>query len=104
MNALSSAVAAAKTIALTLPVIDPSPVAPPGVSDKANTILGYLMWAGGVAVVASLIIAGIVIALNSHGRAGDHADRIIAVLGGILIAGVIIAGAGAIGSALVPGV
>lgn len=104
MNALTFAVSTAKTATLTLPAVNPSPIAPPGVSDKVNTVLGYMMWAGGIAIVASLLIAGAVLALNSFGRAGDHAEQIVRVLGMILIAGVIIAGAGAIGSALVPGV
>lgn len=104
MKTLTSACVAARTAALSLPVVNPSPVAPPGVADKVNTILGYMMWAGGIAIVASLLIAGAILALNSFGRAGDHAEQIVRILGMILIAGVVIGGAGTIGSALVPGV
>lgn len=89
---------------LMLPMVDPSPVAPPGVSSMVNTVLGYIMWTGGVVAVAALLIGGIVIMLNAYGRAGDNAERIVQVLGMVFIGAVIIGSAGAIGSALVPGV
>ncbi|WP_172119587.1 hypothetical protein [Actinomyces faecalis] len=86
------------------PLVSPTPQAPPGVTEKVNMILGYTMWAGGIVAVLSLLIAGIVIMLNSMGRAGDGAERVVRALGFVFIGAIVVGGAGAIGSALVPGV
>lgn len=87
-----------------LGMIDVSPTAPPGVADKVATLLGYLAWAGGAVCVAAIIIGGIVIMLAATGRGGDGAERVVRVIGIVFIGALLVAGASALGAALIPGV
>lgn len=87
-----------------LRTIDVSPTAPPGVADKVSQLLGYLAWAGGAICVAALIVGGITVMLAAMGRGGDGAERVVRVAGLVFIGALLVAGASALGAALVPGV
>ncbi len=69
----------------------PSPVAPPGAGDKVNTILGYVTWFAGAAVVFGVLLGGAMIAVgkmsNNHG-AGSAGGKILggAVAGACVLA------------------
>ena len=86
-----------------LPVLNVSPSAPPGISAKISTLLGYLAWGGGAACVAALIVGGIIILLGAMGRM-DGAERVVRVIGAVFLGSALIASAGALGAVLVPGV
>ncbi len=87
-----------------IPVLDPKVTPPPGVGTLVDTFLGYVMWAGGIAVIASLMVLGIVVVLNAYGRAGDHAEIIMKGLSLVFLGGLFITSAVAVGSVLIPGI
>lgn len=97
---LATRVAGAATLAVTAAVVgpaaayagdvpNPSPQAPPGVSSKVDQLLGFLKWGGIVAVVAGIIIAGIMMVLGQqHGRGGrEGLDKLWYVAGGAVLIG-----------------
>lgn len=85
-------------LGMVLPMIDPTPVAPPGVSKMTETILNWMMWGGLVATIAGFIIAGIMLAIsNERGMGNESVKRV----GMVIIGAVVIMGAGALGNALV---
>ena len=72
--------------------------APPGVEAKATTVLGWLQWAGGLAVVAGLVMVGIRVSLgNSRGEGEQNMKG----LGYVIIGGLIVSSASSIARALV---
>ncbi|MDK8237428.1 hypothetical protein [Actinomyces urogenitalis] len=85
---------------IILPLISVSPAAPPGVAEKVSTVLNYLAWAAGAVCVAAIILGGIIILLGATGRAGDGAERVVRVIGFVLIGAALASGASALGSAL----
>ncbi|MGQ7298044.1 hypothetical protein [Quadrisphaera sp. KR29] len=73
---------------LTLAVPDPAPVAPPGLGEAVNTLLGWLKWGGLVAGVAGLLICAIMMMIGRRNRsavAADGAAGIPWVLGGLTV-------------------
>lgn len=73
---------------LTATIPDPAPVAPPGLGDAVNTLLGWLKWGGLVAGVAGLLICGIMMMIGRRNRsavAADGAAGIPWVLGGLTV-------------------
>lgn len=78
--------------------LDPSPVAPPGVEGTVQTMLNWMMWGGLVATIAGFIVAGISLAIsNERGMGSENVRKI----GFVILGGIIIMGAGAMGKALV---
>ena len=84
------------TVRLLAAVPNPSPIAPPGLGDAVNTLLGWLKWGGLVAGVAGLIMCAIMMILGRRNRSNmavDGATGIPWVLGGLstltLAAGVV---------------
>lgn len=69
------------------PLLDPSPVAPPGVEELVNTLLSWLMWGGLIAAVVGFIGAGIALMIaNRRGEGQEHVKSLGYVcLGGILV-------------------
>lgn len=89
---------------MMMPFLDPKVTPPPGAATLVDTFLGYVMWAGGAAVVVSLMVLGIVVVLNAYGRAGDHAEIIMKGIGLVFIGGLFVTSAVAIGRVLIPGI
>lgn len=83
---------------LAAPVPNGDPAAPPGVADKANTVIGWLKYFGLAACVAGLIIAGMSMAINH--RRGMGGAEAASQVGFVAIALVIIGAASAIVGAL----
>lgn len=80
-----------------LPLIDVNPQTPPGFENIAGKLLGWLAWAGGLAVVAGIIMVGISLAItNERGSGGERVKQIGAVVMG---AGLIVS-AGSIAAVL----
>ncbi len=76
------------TRSLLAVVPDPPPVAPPGLADAVNTLLGWMKWGGLVAGVAGLIICAIMMMIGRRNRsatAADGAAGIPWVLGGLTL-------------------
>ena len=70
-------------------------------SGDINTMLGYLMWAGGIVCFISLVIVGIVFMLNATGRIGGAgAEEIVGRVGWLVLGSGVLGGASAIGYAL----
>ena len=81
------------TLWLAVPTVTPTD--PPGMATLV-LIVGWILAGAGLAVVAAVIIAGVLIALG-HGRGGEHGMRLVmALAGGIVIAsaGLLVAGVG----------
>lgn len=69
-------------------VPDPAPIAPPGLGDAVNTLLGWLKWGGLVAGVAGLLVCAIMMMIGRRNRssvAADGAAGIPWVLGGLTV-------------------
>lgn len=67
---------------------NPAPIAPPGLGDAVNTLLGWLKWGGLVAGVAGLIVCAIMMMIGRRNRsafAADGAAGIPWVLGGLTL-------------------
>jgi hypothetical protein len=67
-------------------VPDPAPQAPPGLSAKVNTILGWGKWGVLICGVAGLLLCGGKMAIGHRNRASmaaDGAAGIVWVLGGL---------------------
>lgn len=67
---------------------NPPPIAPPGLGDAVNTLLGWLKWGGLVAGVAGLIVCAIMMMIGRRNRsafAADGAAGIPWVLGGLTL-------------------
>ncbi len=71
--------------------------APPGVEAKANTVLGWLKWAGGIAVVAGILMVAVRVAVGNRRGEGEENMK---GLGYVIIAGILVGAAGAIGQEL----
>lgn len=67
--------------------MNPTPLAPPGVEDLTEKVLSWLMWAGWIAVIAGIIIAGIMLAIsNDRGMGNENVKKLgLVIVGGILI-------------------
>ena len=74
-----------------LPVVNPSPKAPPGMQTSASTALGYLMWGAGIICFVSIVVLGMIFMLNATGRTNGAKDVVVPVgwvgLGAFVIAG-----------------
>ena len=82
---------------LSAGVPDPAPQAPPGLSGKVNTILGWGKWSVLVCGVAGLLICGGKMAIGHRNRAAfaaDGATGVPWVLAGLSLAAVAAAIAG----------
>ena len=78
------AVRSAPSLAAGVP--DPAPQAPPGLSGKVNTILGWGKWGVLICGVAGLLMCGAKMAIGHRNRAtlaADGATGIPWVLGGL---------------------
>lgn len=77
--------------------LTPSPVAPPGVEEKVQTVLNWLMWVAGATVIVGFIIGGIMLAIsNERGMGNENVRRI----GFVIIGAVVIAAGAALAKAL----
>jgi hypothetical protein len=67
----------------------PTPAAPPG-ADKLTTLLAWGLWAATGLLIAAVVIAGVKIAMASHGRGGggEHGVALLMSLVGAVICGV----------------
>ena len=74
-----------------LPVVNPSPKAPPGMQTSASTALGYLMWGAGIICFVSIVVLGMIFMLNATGRTNGAKDVVVPVGWIILGAGVVTA-------------
>jgi hypothetical protein len=73
---------------LTAAIPNPAPVAPPGLGEAVNTLLGWLKWGGLVAGVAGLLVCAIMMMIGRRNRsavAADGAAGIPWVLGGLTV-------------------
>jgi len=73
---------------LTAAIPNPVPVAPPGLGEAVNTLLGWLKWGGLVAGVAGLLVCAIMMMIGRRNRsavAADGAAGIPWVLGGLTV-------------------
>jgi hypothetical protein len=71
---------------LSAGVPDPAPQAPPGLSGKVNTLLGWGKWGVLICGVAGLLLCGGKMAIGHRNRASlaaDGAAGIVWVLGGL---------------------
>jgi len=59
-------------LAATVP--NPSPEAPPGVGDVANTFLGWMKWGGLIAGVIGFMICGIMMMVGRRNRSATAVD------------------------------
>lgn len=80
---------AAHLTSRSLPAVpDPSPIAPPG-SEDFSLVLNWVFWIALAAGVLGFIIAGIMMMLQSQGRAsgggGEHMSRVGWVAVGCII-------------------
>lgn len=81
--------------AFAVPVVDPSPQAPPGMQDLAATGLGYLMWTAGIACFVAIVVLGITFMFNAMGRT-NGAKEVVIPVGWIGLGTFAVAGASAI--------
>lgn len=82
----------ASVLRMDVPV--PTPVAPPGVGDKVQTILNWTFWGAIVVLVGALIVAGATMAINN--RRGDGISDGIGKVVIVLIGAAIVASASGI--------
>lgn len=71
--------------------------APPGVGEKGDTVLGWLRWAGYMAVVAGIVLVGIRVAVGNKRGEGEENMK---GLGYVIIAGIVISAASLIAEAV----
>ncbi|XBH21700.1 hypothetical protein V5R04_00270 [Jonesiaceae bacterium BS-20] len=71
-----------------LMLINPTPTAPPGVSDMVEKVIGWLMWAGWAAVIVGFIVAGIMLVIaNDRGMGNENVKKVgLVIMGAIIIA------------------
>lgn len=87
LTALTVAVGARLILLKTkVPKSKPKPI--PGLSHKANVIIGALTWIGLIAGVAATIVAGISLMFAFHrGEFGEKAKGLVGVCVGVMIIG-----------------
>jgi hypothetical protein len=67
-------------------VPDPDRNAPDALTDKVDTVLGILAWAGTAAGVAGVLITGAMMAISMRrGEGSEHMGRLGMVLGGCVL-------------------
>lgn len=67
-------------------VPNPTPTAPPGVSDTFNMVLGWVMWIAGALGLLGFIILGIrLIVSDNRESTMDHAKGFGRVCGGLIL-------------------
>ncbi|MFM9582744.1 hypothetical protein [Streptomyces caniscabiei] len=67
-------------------VPDPGADAPKALTDKVDTVLGLLAWAGTAAGVAGVLITGAMMAISMRrGEGSEHMGRLGMVLGGCVL-------------------
>lgn len=84
---------------LKFDVPTPSPVAPPGVAEKAQIVLNWIFWGAIIGLVAALIVAGVTMALNN--RRGDGVYEGLGKVVTVLAGAAIVASASSIISAII---
>ena len=77
-----------------LPLIDVTPTAPPGVSEKISLVLGWLAWGGGAVAILGFIAAGVMVMLSNNSGQSNEASRYVAR---VAIGAVIVTAAAALG-------
>ena len=90
LHQLTALVPAVRTHASGLAggVPNPAPQAPPGLSSRINTLLGWWKWGALIAGVFGLVGCGAMMAIgrrNRHGLAADGASGIPWVLAGLTL-------------------
>jgi hypothetical protein len=80
-------------VAAADPIPTPSAAPPPGIADKATTLLGFIQWGGLIVCLGSLFIGGAIIAVKH--RRGEGAEAMQSVLFP-MIGTVVIGGAAAL--------
>ena len=75
----------ANTVLAAVP--DPgAPQPPPGVGDKANTLLSYALWVVfGIGILGIFIVGGKMMIANDRGQGGQHGASLGWVLGGLIL-------------------
>ncbi|OMG29664.1 hypothetical protein BKH35_04715 [Actinomyces naeslundii] len=68
-----------------MPLIDPAPVAPPGVEGPVNTFFGYLKWGLGIICFLVLMLQAIWLILSSTGRTNQGAEEFVDRFGRIIL-------------------
>lgn len=77
--------------------LNPSPQAPPGVEQRIQTVLNWLMWIAGAAVIVGFIVGGLMLAIsNERGMGNENVRRI----GFVIVGAIVIAAAAALAKAL----
>jgi hypothetical protein len=74
--------------ALAAPVPTPEPIAPPGLEELGNTVIGWLKWILAICGVGGLMFCGIMMTIGRRNRsamAADGATGIPWVLGGLTV-------------------
>lgn len=67
-------------------VPNPTKDAPPALTDKVDTVLGLVAWAGTAAGVAGVLITGAMMAISMRrGEGSEHMGRLGMVLGGCVL-------------------
>ncbi|MFF0516480.1 hypothetical protein [Streptomyces sp. NPDC004250] len=75
---------AASLLAVEVP--KPEGKAPAELSNKVNTVLGLVAWAGTAAGVAGVLITGAMMAVSlKRGESSEHMSRLGMVLGGCVL-------------------
>ena len=77
--------------------LNPTPVAPPGVEARVQTVLNWVMWIAGASVIVGFIVGGIMLAVsNERGMGNEDVRRI----GYVIMGAIVIAAAAALAKAL----
>ncbi|MGW1671898.1 hypothetical protein [Streptomyces sp. NPDC002324] len=77
---------ASKAQAELLAAPNPKADAPEALTDKVDTVLGLLAWAGTAAGVAGVLITGAMMAISMRrGEGSEHMGRLGMVLGGCVL-------------------
>ncbi len=74
----------------------PDPVAPPGVADKAGTVMGFIMWGSIVVCTAALLGMGFMVLASDHGHGGGLSPQMKGTFGKVIVAMVTVSSASAI--------
>ncbi|MFE4663906.1 hypothetical protein ACFRI7_09670 [Streptomyces sp. NPDC056716] len=75
-----------KTSQLLAAVPAPESDAPPELTEKVDTVLGLVAWAGTAAGVAGVLVTGAMMAISvKRGESSEHMSRLGMVLGGCVL-------------------
>ncbi|MFJ4685190.1 hypothetical protein ACIQNG_05090 [Streptomyces sp. NPDC091377] len=85
---MSSLLTAATDMFAAFPVNVPNPEgdAPPELTEKVDTVLNLVAWAGTAAGVAGVLVTGAMMAISvKRGESSEHMSRLGMVLGGCIL-------------------